>query len=108
MILEVRTYRLHEGRLDAFLDQLRAVQPLLAAAGVDVVRAGASLVGDEGPHAYLIRAFTDLQQRASQEEEFYASSAWRDGPRDAVLGMIVGYHTVVLEVDRAAVERLRG
>ena len=101
MIVEIRTYRLHPGTRDAFVDVMtNQALPLLAAAGIHVIAAGASLADEDGfEEAYLIRGFTSLEHRDEQEEGFYGGAAWRDGPREAILSRIQSYHTVVLTGD---------
>jgi hypothetical protein len=99
VILEVRTYRLTPGS-DAEFTRLFRDQalPLLADMGTRVVAFGLSLASDEGRRdAYLIRAFASMEDRERQENQFYGSRAWREGPREAILSVIQDYHTVVLE-----------
>jgi hypothetical protein len=47
-----------------------------------------------------------VAQRDSQEEAFYGSDAWRQGPREPVLSRIDTYHTIVVDTSEAAVEAL--
>ena len=110
MILEIRTYRLKPGTTEEFVRVMREeAAPLLGRSGIRVVTAGASLVREDGhEEAYLIRAFPSLAVRDEQEAAFYASDAWRAGPRDAVLSRIESYHTVVLETSEAAGDVLAG
>jgi hypothetical protein len=106
MILEIRTYRLRPGTITEFVQIMRDhALPLLAAAGIRVVGCGASLVAEDGhEEAYLMRAFESVAQRDSQEEAFYGSDAWRQGPREAILSRIENYHTIVIDSSEAAVE----
>jgi hypothetical protein len=55
----------------------------------------------------LIRAFPSLEAHRRQEDAFYSSDAWLEGPRDRVLAPIESYHTIVLEAADAAVAGLR-
>ena len=101
MVVELRTYRLTPGSASAFVDLMRAeALPLLADHGMTVLGCGLSLDADEEPQpdAYLIRSFASVEERAALEASFYGSRAWIDGPREAVLALIVSFHTVVLEV----------
>ena len=110
MIIEIRTYRLRPGSVEAFVEVMRdSALPLLEDFEIDVLSLGASLdpTDTEQPDAYLIRAFADLAAREVAEERFYGSAAWREGPREAVLAPIVDYHTVVLEATAGAAEALR-
>ena len=108
MILEIRTYRLQPGTRDAFVRVMREeAAPLLAAAGIRVVGAGPSLADEDGhEEAYLIRAFDSLAERDEQEAAFYGSDARRLGPREAVVMLIVDYHTIVMEVSAEAAAAL--
>lgn len=105
-ILEIRTYRLKPGTRDEFLRVMREdALPLLQEYGIRVPDYGRSLVDEDGhEEAYLIRAFTSLAERDGQEELFYGSDAWREGPREAIVSRIESYHTIVIEVPEAAVE----
>ena len=103
-ILEIRTYRLRPGTQQEFVRVMREqVLPLLADAGIEVVACGPSLVAEDGhEEAYLIRAFESVETREKEEDAFYGSEAWREGPREAVVSRIESYHTIVL--DRGALE----
>lgn len=103
LILEIRTYRLVPGTSGEFVRLMTEESlPLLADFGIRVVTCGTSLVSEDGhDEAYLIRAFDSLDQHHAQEEAFYSSTAWRDGPRVAVLACIESYHTVVLPAEMA-------
>lgn len=107
MILEIRTYKVLPGRVSELVAAMAAARPLLDRYGIDVVATGASLVEDEGEHAYLIRAFDSIEERDRLEEAFYGSDDWRSGPRESVLAPIDSYQTVVIEVEPATVEALR-
>jgi len=73
--------------------------------GVDVVAFGPSL-RDEDAY-YLMRAYPSLEELERSEEEFYSSDEWRRGPREAILACIDSYTSIVIEMDRATVDRLR-
>ena len=109
-VLEIRTYRLLPGTTAAFHEVfLEQALPLLRTFGVDVLRGAPSERNEDGEECYvLLRAFDSLDQRDAQEERFYDSQQWRDGPREPVLSRIESYHTVVLTVPDSVVEGLRG
>ena len=109
MILEIRTYRLKPGTRDAFVALMRGeAVPLLVRRGITVVDCGPSLVDEDGSEeAYLVRAFPSLEARREQEEAFYGSDEWRQGPRETVLAPIESFHTIVMEVSQEAVDALR-
>ncbi|WP_314612900.1 NIPSNAP family protein [Streptomyces stackebrandtii] len=104
MILEIRTYRLKPGTGDEFVRVMREESvPLLEKAGIRVLDCGASLVAEGGhEEAYLIRAFASLAEHRDQEEAFYGSDAWRQGPREAIVSRIDSSHTIVLDVPEVA------
>ncbi|AKU17399.1 NIPSNAP family protein [Luteipulveratus mongoliensis] len=108
MILEIRTYRLHPGTQQEFVRVMREEAfPLLRERGIRIVAGGPSLVAEDGhEEAYLIRAFDSLEQRDVQEDGFYSSTPWHDGPREAILSRIVDFHTIVIEASEQAVEAL--
>ncbi|WP_431676651.1 NIPSNAP family protein [Kitasatospora sp. KL5] len=109
MIVEVRTYRLKPGTGEEFVRVMREESvPLLEQAGITVLGCGASLFAEEGhEEAYLIRSFASLAEHREQEQRFYDSAAWTDGPREAIVSRIEQYHTVVFEVDEAGVQAFR-
>lgn len=105
-VLEVRTYTLKPGTREEF--HRRFVEeslPLLERAQVDVVAFGPSL--HDAHSYYLIRGFASIDDRERSEAAFYASSAWRDGPRAAVLAAIDAYTTTVIAVDASTLKGLR-
>ncbi len=106
MILELRTYRLKPGSADEFVRVMTSQSmPLLARHGITVLDCGLSLDSDGEPQAdaYLIRAFESLAARDEQENAFYGSDAWLNGPREAIVSRIESYHTIVLDLPAAAV-----
>lgn len=109
MILEIRTYRLKPGTQDEFVEIMRTQGvPLLVKHGIRVVDYGASLVREQPDweEAYIMRAFPTLQAHQEQEEAFYSSTEWHEGPRDAVLSRIESYHTIVIEASEETIQSL--
>ncbi|MEJ6004645.1 NIPSNAP family protein [Paucibacter sp. AS339] len=105
-VVEIRSYRLQPGssaRFHALVMQQSL--PLMEAAGIDVLAFGPSLLGDEG--YYLIRAFADLADLQASQDAFYASTAWRTGPRQAIIELIESDSNVVLAMSEAAIDGLR-
>jgi hypothetical protein len=106
MIIEIRTYRLKPGAAQEFLRIMHEEAfPLLEKFGLRVLAGGLTLA--EGEDAYLIRAFTSLEERAKQEAEFYGSDEWKAGPREGVISHIESYHDVVLEGDQLGADIVR-
>jgi hypothetical protein len=106
-IVELRCYTLKPGTAGTFHRLVtEASLPLLLDAGIDVVAFGPSL--DEEHGYYLLRAFASVEDLRSREGAVYASAAWRDGPRRAVLACIEQYASAAIQLDRAVVDGLRG
>lgn len=104
--VEIRSYRLRPGTRDAFHRLVSTtVMPMLRRWRMDVVRHGPS--SHDGASYLLIRAYADLEARQREQDAFYGSAEWREGPRQAVLDMIEEYLSVVLEMDAAALDTLR-
>ena len=105
-LIEIRSYQLLPGRSVDF-DRLVAEMsvPMLRRRSVDVVAYGPSSQGED--MYYLIRAYPSLDVMRESEEAFYGSAEWRDGPREAILGLIDTYTSIVLEVPEAVVQGLR-
>lgn len=105
-IIEIRSITLRPGARDAFhrLYVERAL-PRLLRWNFDVVRYGPSLHDQDS--YFVVRRFDTQAQRQADEDAYYASAEWRQGPREALLALMEGYTDVVLEVDEAAVEALR-
>jgi hypothetical protein len=105
-IIEIRSITLRPGARDAF-HRLYVEQalPRLLRWNFDVVRYGPSLHDQDS--YFVVRRFDSLAQRQADEEAYYASTEWRQGPREALLALMEGYTDVVPEVNEAAVEALR-
>ena len=104
--VEIRSYNLKPGSRDAFHRLvLERALPMLKRWKMDVVAHGPS------PHDdlsyYLIRAFGSLDDRRRQQEAFYGSDEWKEGPRDPIVALIDSYTSIVLEMDDATVRGLR-
>ena len=106
-IIEIRSYNLKPGTRSAYHQLvLEQAYPLLQRWKMDVVAFGAS-PHDENTY-YLIRAFANLDDLNRQEEAFYGSEEWQRGPREAILSLIDNYTSIVIEVDEATLQGLRG
>lgn len=105
-LVEIRSYKLKPGS-GAKFDDLVVTQsmPLLRAFGTEVVAFGPS-VHDEDAY-YLIRAYDNLDHRRSSQETFYSSEAWRSGPRQAIVELIVSDWDIVVWLTRDAVDAMR-
>jgi hypothetical protein len=104
--VEIRSYNLKPGTRARFHQvAMEQAIPMLRRAKVDVVALGPTL-HDENSY-FLIRAFSSLEDRQKQEDSFYNSEEWRQGPRQAILDCIENYTTVVIQVDDAGLASLR-
>ena len=104
--VEIRSYNLKPGTRDKFHRLvLEKSMPMLKRWKVDVVDFGPSL--HDSDSYYLIRAYQSLEDRQKSQDAFYGSDEWRQGPRDAIVGLIENYTTVVVEMEEATVNALR-
>ena len=105
-LIEIRTYRLKPGCAEAFVDAVGVALPLVRASGMDVVAFGRS--DHEHESFFLIRAFDSRAQLVAQQDAFYGSDTWRQGPRQALVDCLDTYLNTLLWLPPDAVEALRG
>ena len=106
-LVEIRSYNLKSGRREEFHRLVcQESLPLLRRWNVDVVAFGPSPHDDTS--YYLIRAYKDLDERQSSQDAFYSSPDWRQGPREAIVSLIESDTSIVIELDVAVVDALRG
>jgi hypothetical protein len=86
-LVDFRAYKLLAGTRAAFRDAVatRAL-PMLRAYGMDMVT-HVPVPNDENGYV-LVRSFASLAELTAQEAEFYGSTAWRGGPREAPVSRI--------------------
>jgi hypothetical protein len=105
-VIEIRTYQLREGCAEQFHQTMhQQALVLLSAAGHDVLAALPS--ADDATTYMLVRAYNSRAHRQSSQDDFYASAAWVDGPRAAIMGCIASYHTVVLKAEPSLIASMR-
>jgi hypothetical protein len=104
--LEIRSYHLVKTGQATF-DRLMREQalPLVLAAGMDVVTFGPTANTDDG--YYLMRAWSSVEAHAAGTDDFYSGSAWRDGPREAIMAWLESYEEILVPVSDAALAALR-
>lgn len=86
-LIEIRTYTLKSGTTSEFNRIMNEKSlPLHTQAGIDVVAHGPCLHDPQG--YFLIRAFDNLENCKELQAAFYASDAWRMGPRNAIVERI--------------------
>jgi hypothetical protein len=105
-LVEVRSYKLKPCSGARFHD-LASNQsiPLLHAVQMDVVAFGLSAHEDDT--YFLIRSFENLESLRAEQEAFYGSAAWRQGPREAILELIESDATIAFWTSAEAVEAMR-
>jgi hypothetical protein len=104
--LEIRSYNLKPETCAEF-HRLMVEQalPMLKRWKVDVVAWGPSA---HDPAAYyLMRAYPGLEARQQDQDAFYGSAEWRQGPREALLACIDSYTSIVIQVDEPTLAGLR-
>ena len=105
-LVEIRAYRLTPGTRDDFHAAVttRAL-PMVRAYGMDVVTHGP--VPNDVNGYFLVRSFASLAELTAQEDEFYGSAPWREGPREALVSRIETYVDTLLWLSPAAIDDLR-
>jgi hypothetical protein len=104
--VEIRSYNLKPRSRDKFRRLfIEEALPMLVRWNIDVVAFGPSL-HDQNSY-YLIRRYDSLDHLQRSEEAFYGSPEWKKGPRQAILGCIKSYTTIVLALDDQTVQALR-
>ena len=105
-LVEIRAYRLKPGtRADFHAAATNKALPMVRAYGMDVVTHGPVPNDDDG--YFLVRSFASLAELTEQEDEFYGSAAWREGPREALVSRIDTYVDTLLWLSPAAIADLR-
>ena len=79
--------------------------PMLAAVSMEVVAYGCSVSEPDG--YYLVRAFDSPEHLTESQDAFYSSSAWLDGPREAVVSLILSHESATMWLSADAVAALR-
>ena len=106
LLVEIRSYKLKANEIDQFHAIVAdVVVPMLRSVGMDVVAFGPSA---HEPDAYfLVRAFQNLAHLRSEQDVFYGSSAWIQGPRQSIIGKIESFLNALLWLSPDSVRDLR-
>ena len=56
---------------------------------------------------FLVRSFANLDELTAQEDEFYGSAAWREGPRESLVSRIDTFVDTLLWLSPEAIADLR-
>jgi hypothetical protein len=94
-IYAIRSYNLKPGVRGEFHNLvLKEAIPMLTRWKFNVVDFGPS-IHDEDSY-FIIRGYANIADMEQQENSFYGSEEWKKGPREAVLGHILNYTTIVI------------
>jgi hypothetical protein len=105
-LVEIRAYRLKPGtraEFDAAVTE--HALPMVRAFGMDVVAHGP--VGNDDNGYFLVRSFASLAELQAQEDAFYGSAPWREGPREALVSRIDTYIDTLLWLSPPSIDDLR-
>lgn len=105
-IIEILLYKLKPGTGSGFFSIMQGVSvPLHRKHGIDVVWHGPSI---HDPDGYgLIRAFADMAALEASQRDFYASEAWRSGPREEIIARIETATKIVIPMNDEGIEGFR-
>ena len=105
-LIEIRTYRLQPGTIGAFHHVVHTLAvPMLRAKGMDVVAYGRS--GREEETYFLVRPYASRQTLEKEQNDFYGSDDWRQGPRSELVDRIETYVNTLMWVSESAVASMR-
>jgi hypothetical protein len=105
-LVEVRSYKLLAGESEAFHQAVvGSAVPMLRRWNTDVVTFGPGVA--EGDTYFLVRAYASLAALQAEQDAFYGSAQWRDGPRQSIVSRIASHLSTVLWLPEAAVEAMR-
>lgn len=105
-LIEIRTYRLLPGTIDAFHHAVHTLAvPMLKANGMDVVAYGRS--DHEEETYFLIRSYESREALNNEQAAFYGSNEWRLGPRGELVDRIQTYVNTLLWLSGSAVASMR-
>lgn len=105
-LVEIRSYKLKPGMSAGFHAALseRAV-PMLRRWNAEVVAFGHS--AHEPDTYFLVRAYSTLADLEAQQDAFYGSAEWRNGPREDVVSRIESHLSTTLWLSDDSIEDLR-
>ena len=105
-VIEIRTYKLVPGFRDRFHQHiLEDSLPLLKSVEMDVVCYGPSLNDPDG--YFLIRSYASVDVLQRTQDALYSSDAWRKGPREAIVSLILSDANAVMWLSDEAIAEIR-
>jgi hypothetical protein len=79
--------------------------PMLMKAGMDVVAYGSS--NHEEETYFLVRAYQSREALEREQQKFYSSAEWKDGPRSRLVDNIETYLNTLLWSSEEAINCMR-
>jgi len=105
-LVEIRSYKLKHGAAEDFHATVKDFAvPMLLRWGTQVVAFGPS--AHEAGTYFLVRAYADLADLNAQQNAFYGSEEWSNGPREAIVSRIESYLSTVLWLSPESIDDLR-
>jgi hypothetical protein len=105
-IVDIRIYKLKPGKAKDFHRLVHEQSiPLVKQWGHDVLAYGPSLT--DADSYFLIRAYDSIEQMQADQDAFYGSEAWKDGPREAIVDLIEDMMESVFDLSGEAVDAIR-
>lgn len=77
--------------------------PMMKRWKVNVVDYGFSLIDKDS--FYLIRSYENLKQRKENQEAFYGSGEWTNGPEKSIMNCIETYNTSVVDNSKLTIQK---
>jgi hypothetical protein len=106
MITEIRIYKLKENTAEIFYKIFTEQSlPMLNRWKVNIVDFGFSLIDKES--FYLIRNYKSIEQRKINQNAFYGSEEWINGPEKELMSCIETYNTIIIEEEKIKIEKIK-
>ncbi len=105
-LVEIRTYRLKPGTAEKFdTTMTQRALPMVQASGMEVVAYGRSHHEEET--YFLARAYDNHAQLVAQQDAFYNSAVWCNGPREDLVNCLDTYLNTLVWLSPASIEDMK-
>ncbi|MBI1773053.1 MAG: NIPSNAP family protein [Burkholderiales bacterium] len=105
-LVEIRTYRLKPGTEDTFHHAVHTLAvPMLKSRNMDVVAYGHS--DHEEATYYMIRSYASRAALEAEQDAFYGSAEWKNGPRAELVDRIETYMNTLVWLSNEGVDSMR-
>lgn len=105
-LVEIRTYRLKPGVAEAFHEAVHTLAvPMLKSRNMDVVAYGHS--DHEEASYYMIRSYANRAALEAEQNAFYSSDEWKNGPRAALVDRIDTYLNTLVWLSDEGINSMR-